>query len=112
MQNSPKMERIISAVEQEMLKKGKIIEAGWVGYQLLLGRPITPHYTLDDRRRQDFFAGAQHMYTSFMRIFDEGEEPTRADLKRMEQLHNELEIFTKSVLEPLYNNSIKPKGSA
>jgi hypothetical protein len=40
-----------------------------------------------------FFAGAQHLFGSIMGIMDPGEEPTDADLRRMDQIDVELKTF-------------------
>jgi hypothetical protein len=38
-----------------------------------------------------FMAGADHLFSSIMNILDADAEPTDADLRRMDQIHRELE---------------------
>ena len=42
-----------------------------------------------------FFAGAHHLFTSIMNVLDPGPdtEPTERDLRRMSQIHAELERY-------------------
>jgi len=43
--------------------------------------------------RQAFMAGAQHTWASIMTMLEEGEDPTAADLGRMEKIQVELDVF-------------------
>jgi len=38
-------------------------------------------------------AGAQHLFSSIMTILDPGDEPTEADMKRMELIAKEMAAF-------------------
>lgn len=77
---------------QELTARGKLIEAGWCGLRLAAISPDAPQIQIDEMRMA-FFAGAQHLFASIMGILDPGEEPTDADLKRMDQIHAELAAF-------------------
>jgi hypothetical protein len=72
--------------------KGLLIEAGWLGLKAVWLHPETPP-SQEAELRQAFFAGAQHLYGSIMGMLDPGEEPTDADLTRMENIDRELEAF-------------------
>jgi hypothetical protein len=111
MRNSPKLERLVSGIEQELIKQGKIIAGGFAGYRMMVMASDAPDVQVLECKMA-FFAGAQHLYTTMMRVMDEGEEPTDADLSRMELIHEELQQFVDQILEPLHANSVKAKGSA
>ena len=42
-------------------------------------------------------AGAQVLFSSIVNILDPGSEPTEADLKRMDLIHNELVNWFKTI---------------
>lgn len=76
----------------ELTDQGKIIEAGWVGFRLQAIDPEAGKVQLEFGR-EAFFAGAQHLLASIMTVLDDGEEATERDLKRMDLISQELEIF-------------------
>lgn len=82
-------------LEQSLVDAGKIIEGGWAGFALAV-LPKNVSQVQHDEMRKAFFAGAQHLFASMMNILDPGSEPTDRDLRRMDQIHQELEIFGKS----------------
>ena len=47
--------------------------------------------------RYAFMAGSQHLFASIMSILDPGDEPTEKDLKRMDLIAAELEVFRKEM---------------
>jgi hypothetical protein len=61
-----------------------------------------------EQLRQTFFAGAQHLYTSIMRVLDPGDEPTDSDLSRMGLIDAELKAF----IEDFQLRHIKTDGRA
>jgi hypothetical protein len=73
---------------------GKLIEAGWLALKAMWLDPESPPEQVNELR-QAFFAGAQHLFGSIMGILDPGEEPTDADLKRMDLISAELDAFIK-----------------
>jgi hypothetical protein len=81
-------------LERELAEKGKLIEAGWVGLRLA-AIPETAGALQLDEMRMAFFAGAQHLFGSIMGgVLDPGdEEPTAADMRRMDNIHAELAAF-------------------
>lgn len=78
--------------ERELVDKGKLIEAGWVGLRLS-AVPEDAGKTQLEEMRTAFFAGAQHLFGSIMGILDDDREPTEADLRRMSLISDELDIF-------------------
>lgn len=77
---------------QELTAKGKLLEAGWLGFRLAVVPPDAPPIQLDEMRMA-FFGGAQHLLTSIMTMLDPGAEETDADLERMNQIQAELAAF-------------------
>ena len=77
------------------LKKQPSIAAAWRSYRELVleGRG-------SEAARADcylaFWAGAATLFYSIMDCLDTGDEPTEADLKRMDNIHNEIERFTET----------------
>lgn len=47
--------------------------------------------------RRAFYAGAQALFTSILTMLDPGEEPTEADLSKMDHLEEELTSFKEDV---------------
>ncbi len=76
--------------------KGKLIEIGWISALLYVVPKDAPETQVSEMHKA-FFLGAQHLFSSIMSILDPGAEPTERDLKRMDLIHNELEVFRKEV---------------
>ena len=95
--------KLVDAVSRELLDRGLLIEAGWVGLRKFVIPADAPQVQLDEMRMA-FFAGAQHLFGSIMSILEEDREPTEADARRMDQIHKELEAFaaelTKKIEKP------------
>ncbi len=101
--------RPCEALEQwtkQLADEGKLIEAGWVGYQLAVLPPNAPQIQIDECR-QAFMAGAQHLFHSIMSILDPGADPTDADLRKMDLIDKELTAFYDHMMLKL-----KPEGSS
>lgn len=79
-------------LERELVDKGKLIEAGWVGLRLA-AIPEDAGKTQLEEMRNAFFAGAQHLFSSIMGVMDDDREPTEADLARMGLIQTELDGF-------------------
>ena len=82
----------LQRLERELTDQGKLIEAGWVGLRLAAIPDDAGKVQLEEMRNV-FFAGAQHLFSSILTILEEGEEPTDADLKRMDLIQTELDGF-------------------
>lgn len=89
---------LLDHVTRKMTDDGKIIEAGWVGFKgtvLPVGADRNQTLVL----RTTFFAGCQHLFTSIMNVLEPGADPTDADLRRMDKIHQELEEFKQELLD-------------
>jgi hypothetical protein len=85
-------EEQITAMEHALIAQGKIIEAGWIGLRAMAVPADAPAIQIEEMRNA-FFAGAQHLYACIMRTMDPGEEPTDADMARLDKIHDELQAF-------------------
>lgn len=92
MQVSDRIRAITDGVSKRLADEGKLIEAGWHAYRTLLV-PASAGVVQVEETRLAFFAGAQHLFGSINSIMEDGEEPTDKDLKRMDQINEELAAF-------------------
>lgn len=82
----------LQAMHDELLKAGKLVEAGWISLRIAAVPADAPEIQLDEMRSA-FFAGAQHLMGCIMTVLDPGEEPTLEDLQRMDRIQRELDAF-------------------
>ena len=83
---------LCDGVARKLMDEGKLIAAGWHVYRTrFMPRDAGPNQVSETRIA--FFAGAQHVLASITGGMDEDHEPTAADLKRMDNLHQELAAF-------------------
>lgn len=82
----------LTALSRRLSDQGKLIEAGWIGLRIACMDLAAPEVQVNEMRMA-FMAGAQHPFSSIMNILDPGEEPTAADLARIEKISNELDEF-------------------
>lgn len=94
-------------LSKELADKGKLLEAGWVSLRLACIPDDAPKAQLEDMHMA-FFAGAQHLFASIVSVMDPGEEPTAADMNRMDLIHKELQDFERKFTMRTMNT----KGSA
>lgn len=84
--------KVVDAATKIWMDQGKIIEAGWAGYRITcLAKDAPPAQLLE--MRMTFFAGAQHLFGSISSVLDPGDEPTEDDMKRMDMIQKELDLF-------------------
>jgi hypothetical protein len=88
----PEMNKLVEQVTKKLMDEGRIIEAGWQSLRLMVVPASAPEMQLIEMRKA-FFAGAQHLFASIMSVMDDSREPTENDLRRVEQIHMELEGF-------------------
>jgi hypothetical protein len=79
-------------LERELLAKGMLIEAGFVGLRLAAIPLDAPAIQIEEMRHA-FFAGAQHLMSSIMTVLDPGAEVTDADVAHMDAIQAELDTF-------------------
>ena len=84
--------KMIEQVAHEITKKfsdeGKLVEAGFAAFHHLCLKNASPAQV--DDMRLAYMAGAEHLFTSIMVIMEPGDEPTDADLKRMDLINAEI----------------------
>jgi hypothetical protein len=85
---------VINRITQELVDKGLLIEAGWVGLRMVSLPPNAPQVQVDSMRMA-FFAGAQHLFSSLLSFMDEDREPTDRDMVRMAMVQSELDEYLK-----------------
>lgn len=100
-------ERAMQALTRQLTDEGRLIEAGWVGLRVMWLHPDTPDDQVADFRKA-FMAGAQHLFGSIMSLLESGEEPTPADMVRMNKINAELDAFGAE----LARDHFPTKGSA
>jgi hypothetical protein len=81
---------------KELANRGKLIEAGWIIFKGLTIPPDAPEIQISEMRLA-FMAGSQHLFSSILGMMDPNEEPTDADLRRMELITDELNAFRKEL---------------
>lgn len=89
---------MLDQISKDLTDKGLLIEAGWVGLRHLAMPEDAPKEQLQDLKTA-FFAGAQHLFSSILSILEheQGVEPTGNDMRRMQQIHEELAKFEKEI---------------
>ncbi len=97
-----KLDDLTVKLTDELTKEGKLIAAGFLGFQQMVINKEASQVQRDEMRLA-FFAGAQHLFASIMSILDPGdEEPTAADLARMDQIEKELRAFAATFAQRHY----------
>jgi hypothetical protein len=76
---------------------GDVIGAAWREYRLRV-IPVHASAVQAQESRRAFYAGAQALLTGILRGLDPGDDPTQADLARMDAIAQELEQFARDVL--------------
>jgi hypothetical protein len=92
----PRVEAMVIDVTKELINQGKLIEAGFVAYRLFVMSKDAPPVQVDECRLA-FMAGADHVFSSMMSTLDPDAEPTDADLKRLDEIHAELERWRETI---------------
>lgn len=87
-----RLDAITRELTKALIYKGLLIEAGWTGFLAMVVPKDAPQIQKDEMRFA-FFTGADHLFSSIMSTLDADAEPTAADVKRMDDIHRELEKF-------------------
>lgn len=91
-------------IAREWAEKGKAMEGGWRAYRALMlpadmqriielpaaGAPDA----MEAAFRKVFYLGAQHLWATVFGSMDPGTQETAGDMRRMTNMHTELEAFT------------------
>lgn len=96
----------LERLTRELMDKGQIIEAGWIGLRLAAVPTDAPAIQLEEMRNA-FFAGAQHLFSSIMTGLDPDAEPTAQDMVRLDLIDAELKTF----IEKFELKNFPAKGS-
>jgi hypothetical protein len=72
------------------------IEARWLSYRNAVIQPSAGPVQLLESRRA-FYAGAQGLLTEIVQMIDPGQDPTKADLLKMDEIARELQDFANAV---------------
>lgn len=103
------VEQAAADLTHKLAREGKLIEGGFAAY--LMVRKVAP----EDRGawilREAYMAGAEHLWSSIMGILDPGEEPTEADMYRMDLIGAEIEAWADKQ-RAAYAAAMPTKGSA
>lgn len=83
------IEEAASQATKELTDQGKLIEAGFAAFRVMVMAKDAPPIQISEMRLA-FMAGAEHVFSSIMNILDPGEEPTPADLRRMDLIDKEI----------------------
>lgn len=77
---------------RKLVDKGKIIEAGFVGLRIAAIPTDASEQQISDMRIA-FFAGAQHLFGSMIKMLEDGSDETEKDIGRMCKIQAELDEF-------------------
>jgi hypothetical protein len=92
MTDDEKRKVIVDELSKQLVDKGMLIEAGWTSLRMMILPDNTPAIQLE-MMRDAFFAGAQHLFGTISNVMDDDREPTENDLRRMDQINQELKRF-------------------
>lgn len=104
MPHSKALDELVDRATKELIAAGKIIEAGWISYRMLVLPKDASDVQVDETRKA-FFAGSQHLFASMMRTLDPGTEPTEQDLVRLDHIHAELSAFGEALARSISKGS-------
>jgi hypothetical protein len=90
------IERVATHITKEFTERGKIIEAGWAAFRHLVIAKDAPPIQIQEMQLA-FMAGADHLFSSIMNVLDPGEEPSEADLRRMDLIAQELDEWRNKI---------------
>ena len=85
------LQAAIDKLLREQADRTDLIETLWLMYAAHVKIPTGGVQWIESRRC--FFAGATTIFEAFMRIMEPGEEPTEADLRRVDRIANELDRY-------------------
>lgn len=94
--NAPKMPppEFVDALAKELTDRGELIAAGFHSYRTMVIPKDEPTVQVNECRLA-FFAGAQHVFSTIMRMLDAGDEPSADDMRRMSAIQAELDKFSR-----------------
>src|SRR5690349_434766 len=91
-------EQAAADITKELTDRGKLIEAGFALFaRYVIPKDASPAQL--NEMRLAYMAGAEHLFSSIMNILDPGDEPTPADLRRMDLISNEIDEWRAKLSE-------------
>lgn len=90
------LKQFVNDLAKKLIDEGKIIEAGWLGLEIMAIPPTASKVQLTEMRKA-FFAGAHHLFASIMNVLEPGKEATDKDMDRLSLIHHELESFAEEL---------------
>jgi hypothetical protein len=92
------IEQAAHTFTKDLTDKGKLIEAGFAVFaHYVMPKDVSPVQLSE--MRLAFMAGAEHVFSSIMNILDPGEEPTDADMRRMDLINREIDEWRPKLSE-------------
>jgi hypothetical protein len=85
-------QELADELARHLADKGLMVEGGWQMMKALVMPKNAPVQQIHDCRIF-FFAGAQHVWSSLLSIMEKGTDATEADLRRMENIEQEMGRF-------------------
>jgi hypothetical protein len=95
-------EEFLNGLARRLADEGKLVEAGWLALQALAVPADAPLAQIK-QMRMAYMAGAQHLFASIMGLLDPEDEPTEADMRRLDLINTELEAFGEELKASLNN---------
>lgn len=96
-----RVREIAARITKEFADQGLIIQAGWAAFCII--EDIEDEADLNPKLKEAYFAGAQHLWSSVLSFLDEGSEPTITDLRRMDLIQQELDVWVERKKKELKN---------
>lgn len=99
MSTESERQRYADEIAKDWIEKGKLIEGGFRVMRQLMLRDMdhSSKEAFEAAAHKIFFLGADHLFSTIIRVMDDGHEPTDDDMKRMTLLHEELAAFRLSL---------------
>lgn len=94
---NPELNKILEQISKKLIDDGKLVDAGFSAFRQMVISAEAPEIQISEMRMA-FFAGAQHTMSSIMAVLDPGSEPTDDDLKVIESIMKELDVFSTNLL--------------
>lgn len=87
-------------IGKTLADEGKLIEAGFFVFASSVISRADPEAEVKiTELRLAFMAGAEHLFSSIMFIMDAGDEPTEANLRRMDLIQQEIDQWRGRISE-------------
>lgn len=87
--------QVAEKITVQAVDQGRLIQAGWVAFASTMYPDGMPPMQAEQLRNA-FYSGAQHLFSSIQVVFDEGQEPTDADMQRFTLIDSELTAWAET----------------